>query len=164
MSRSYTSSPPKHLHGVKRDCFTLLLWLCWLCLGGDGSDRGIGVELFCYLVVTGCNCRRLAFLFTCANTREYSDEPLVTGATELFVCVCMFVRARAPLSCIPSMFALYSLRGFVYCVHQLSFLYYLYYLHLFLMIPCVCVLYLVRVERIVCCLCCFLCSLCVLCI
>jgi hypothetical protein len=27
MSRSYTSSPPKRLHGVQRDCFTcLFIW------------------------------------------------------------------------------------------------------------------------------------------
>jgi hypothetical protein len=42
--------------------------LIMLAVGGDGSDRGIGVELVCYLVVTGYNFKRLASLFTCANT------------------------------------------------------------------------------------------------
>jgi hypothetical protein len=36
MSRSYTSSPPKRLHGVKRDCFTFLL-LCVLYVLSNGA-------------------------------------------------------------------------------------------------------------------------------
>jgi hypothetical protein len=71
MSRSYTSSPPSASMACSG---TALLYYrdyvgCVWGGGVDGSDRGIGLELVCYLVVTGYNFKRLALLFTCANTR-----------------------------------------------------------------------------------------------
>jgi hypothetical protein len=58
MSRSYSISRLP-LNASMACCETALLY-CWLCWGGAGSDRGIGVELDCYLIVTRYNFKRLA--------------------------------------------------------------------------------------------------------
>jgi len=70
ISRSYT--PPCHPSASMACSGTPLLYyrdyVGCVWLWGDGSYRGIGVELDCYPVETGYTFKRLALLFTCADT------------------------------------------------------------------------------------------------